>query len=66
MRILCTVYDPETGEYRYDYKLIFEIIGGALFFTAAWRSTSCSSGATSGVHAGAHARPTTSLPAALA
>lgn len=32
VRILCTVYDPETGEYRYDYKLIFEIIGGALFF----------------------------------
>jgi len=32
VRILCTVYDPETGEYRYDWKLIFEIIGGALFF----------------------------------
>jgi len=32
VRILCTVYDPETGEYRYDYKLIFEVIGGALFF----------------------------------
>jgi protein SCO1 len=32
VRILCTVYDPDTGEYRYDYKLIFEIIGGALFF----------------------------------
>ncbi len=32
VRILCTVYDPETGEYRYDYKLIFELIGGALFF----------------------------------
>ncbi len=32
VRILCTVYDPETGEYRYDYKLIFEIIGGMLFF----------------------------------
>ena len=32
VRILCTVYDPETGEYRYDYKLILEIIGGALFF----------------------------------
>ena len=34
VRILCTVYDPETGEYRYDYKLIFEIIGGALFFSS--------------------------------
>jgi protein SCO1/2 len=32
VRILCTVYDPETGEYRYDYKLILEIVGGALFF----------------------------------
>lgn len=32
VRILCTVYDKETGEYRYDYKLVFEIIGGALFF----------------------------------
>lgn len=32
VRILCTVYDPDTGEYRYDYKLIFEIIGGLMFF----------------------------------
>jgi protein SCO1/2 len=32
VRILCTVYDPDTGEYRYDTKLIFELIGGALFF----------------------------------
>ena len=32
VRILCTVYDPDTGQYRYDYKLILEIIGGALFF----------------------------------
>ena len=32
VRILCTVYDPDTGEYRYDWKLIFELIGGALFF----------------------------------
>jgi len=34
VRILCTVYDPETGEYRYDWKLIFEIIGGMLFFSS--------------------------------
>jgi hypothetical protein len=26
------VYDPDTGEYRYDWKLIFEVIGGVLFF----------------------------------
>ncbi len=32
VRILCTVYDPDTGEYRYDYKLIFEILGGLTFF----------------------------------
>jgi len=32
VRILCTVYDPDTGAYRYDYKLIFEVIGGLLFF----------------------------------
>jgi protein SCO1/2 len=32
VRILCTVYDPDSGEYRYDYKLILELIGGALFF----------------------------------
>jgi protein SCO1/2 len=45
VRILCTVYDPDTGTYRYDYKLIFELIGGALFFFSVaiyllleWRS----------------------------
>ena len=32
IRILCTVYDPEIGAYRYDYKLIFEIAGGLTFF----------------------------------
>lgn len=32
VRILCTIYDPDTGEYRYDWKLIFELIGGLLFF----------------------------------
>ncbi|HET9977018.1 MAG TPA: SCO family protein [Burkholderiaceae bacterium] len=32
VRILCTVYDPETGRYRYDWKLIFELVGGAIFF----------------------------------
>jgi protein SCO1/2 len=33
VRILCTVYDADTGRYRYDWKLIFEIIGGLGFFT---------------------------------
>lgn len=32
VRILCTVYDENLGRYRYDYKLIFEVIGGLLFF----------------------------------
>lgn len=38
IRILCTVYDPETGEYRYDNKLILELVGGAMFFIVvlAW------------------------------
>lgn len=61
VRILCTVYDPDTGEYRYDYKLIFELIGGALFFGSAaiyllleWRDrrrarrTTCTPSRTSG------------------
>ncbi len=32
VRILCTVYDPDTGEYRYDWKLLLELIGGLGFF----------------------------------
>lgn len=32
VRILCTVYDPATGTYRYDYGLILEIMGGCSFF----------------------------------
>jgi protein SCO1/2 len=34
VRILCTVYDPKTGEYRYDYGLILEIAGGVTFALA--------------------------------
>lgn len=34
VRILCTVYDPKTGGYRYDYGLILEIAGGCTFFLA--------------------------------
>ena len=37
VRILCTVYDPDTGQYRYDYALFFEIAGGLGFFlTVGW------------------------------
>lgn len=32
VRILCTVYDPDTGAYRYDWKLLLELFGGAMFF----------------------------------
>jgi protein SCO1/2 len=34
VRIICTVYDPETGTYRYDYGLILEIAGGVTFALA--------------------------------
>lgn len=34
VRILCSVYDPETGRYRVDYTLAIEIAGGATFFLA--------------------------------
>src|SRR5690606_36414714 len=32
IRIMCTVYDPETGAYRVDYTLPIQIAGGATFF----------------------------------
>jgi protein SCO1/2 len=32
VRILCSVYDPATGRYRTDWKLVLELVGGALFF----------------------------------
>lgn len=32
VRIICTVYDPKTGQYRYDYALFVEILGGLTFF----------------------------------
>lgn len=31
VRILCSVYDPETGRYRTDYSLYIELAGGATF-----------------------------------
>lgn len=41
VRILCTVYDPDTGEYRYDWTLLFQIFGGLAFFLSVavylWR-----------------------------
>jgi len=34
VRLICTVYDPVTGRYRYDYGLILEIAGGCTFLIA--------------------------------
>ena len=34
VRILCTVYDAETGTYRYDYAVLIEIAGGVTFALA--------------------------------
>ena len=34
VRIICTVYDPQTGAYRTDYGLILEIAGGVTFMLA--------------------------------
>ena len=34
VRILCTVYDPDTGTYRFKYALIVEIVGGFMFFVS--------------------------------
>lgn len=32
VRLLCTIYDADTGEYRTDWKLILDVIGGIGFF----------------------------------
>lgn len=31
VRILCSVYDPVSGKYRLDYRIVFELAGGATF-----------------------------------
>jgi protein SCO1/2 len=45
VRILCTVYDPQTGTYRIDYSLAIEVGGGLtflavvlLYFLNEWRN----------------------------
>lgn len=30
VRLVCTIYDPTSGRYRFDYSLIVEIVAGAL------------------------------------
>lgn len=44
VRIICTVYDPETGRYRFAWGLVLEIAGGVtfaltmlVFFAFEWR-----------------------------
>lgn len=32
VRLLCTVYDPESGEYRYNWSLMLQVVGGLAFF----------------------------------
>jgi len=46
VRLLCTVYDPKSGRYRFDYSLILEIVIGvmctlaiAIFVVRAWNQT---------------------------
>ena len=34
VRVLCTVYDPKTGTYRVDYRLVIEVAGGVTFVLA--------------------------------
>ncbi len=34
VRIICTVYDPDSGSYRFRYGLILEIAGGVTFMLA--------------------------------
>jgi protein SCO1/2 len=42
VRLICSVYDPRTGRYRFDYSLVLSIAIGVLCFTAVavfiWRS----------------------------
>jgi len=34
VRLLCTVYDPTTGGYRYNYSILFELFGGLMGLSA--------------------------------
>lgn len=56
VRILCTVYDADTGRYRYNWKLLLEIVGGLAFFTTVgvylWRERRGQRLARTGLRAG--------------
>jgi protein SCO1/2 len=30
VRLFCTIYDPTTGRYRFDYSLVVDIVAGVL------------------------------------
>jgi protein SCO1/2 len=47
VRLFCTIYDPSTGRYRFDYSIFFALIIGilclasiAIFIVRAWRQSS--------------------------
>jgi len=47
VRLFCTIYDPSTGRYRFDYSIFFAMIIGflclasiAIFIVRAWRQSS--------------------------
>jgi protein SCO1 len=35
VRLFCTIYDPTSGRYRFDYSLIVELVAGAIAFGVA-------------------------------
>jgi len=47
VRLICTIYDPRSGHYRFDYSLAVSVLAGvlclggtALFIVRAWRRSS--------------------------
>jgi protein SCO1/2 len=47
VRLFCTIYDPSTGRYRFDYSIFVAMIIGilclasiAIFIVRAWRQSS--------------------------
>ncbi len=47
IRLICTIYDPSVGRYRFDYSIFVAIIVGSLclvaiavFIVRAWRESS--------------------------
>ncbi len=36
IKLICTIYDPRTGRYYFDYSIIFSIVIGASFLAIAF------------------------------